>query len=254
MAKFNGSMLGKISGKTGGTQFYPSSQGNIMRISPIPVNVWTPARQRARLRMNKAVKSWALVSFEMADRWNAFASEFKHTDKVGKELIYKGREIFIMINSNRLEINEPIILEPPQKVYPENFTSINVNIIHNSLLNTQYPLPDTQNVLPDTQYSIPDTNDIRLSFDPEIHKDTKFIIYATSDLRPGVNSIKPCWYKKIAVIDSTFLSGFSIVNEYKAVFKFLSLKSNRIAFFFRPVSAMSGFSLPGIEVKTAHKL
>jgi hypothetical protein len=229
MAKFNSGIIGSISGSIGGTEFVKSNKGDYIRIKSNPVNTWTPARERVKHRMAKAVRAWSLITYEQSIAWADFAFGLTKTDKVGKIIPYSNRDIFIKVNCNLLEINMPVILSPPEKVYPQQIESVDAEI-----------------------FSVNGIDDIKLSFNPQIHNSTKIIVYSTYPLKPGVFKVKPCWYKKIAVLDSSFISGSSIIKDYKTVFPHYSLKSARIGILFRPVSAISGFDKPSTEIQVAN--
>jgi hypothetical protein len=154
-----------------------------------------------------------------------FAKKFKRTDKTGKVVACKAFDIFKMIARNMVEINEPVIYDAPEQVYPIPFKTVQVELIGSDTL-----------------------EDIKLHFEPAISKNVKYKVFATAMLKRSLFFVKPCWYRKVAVIDSAFLSGSSVFKEYYAVFQNYGLEISRIDFKFIPVSTVSGLVSSEIEV------
>ncbi len=225
MAKASPGMAGKLSGSIGGTQFRQTRYGTVVCNTTIPVNRWSPSKQTSNIRFGNASRLWAKVKHSDVADWNKLADSFVKIDKLGNEYSMRGIDLFKQVNRELVEINEPIIFKTPKKVFPKTIITPKFEILGDKKL-----------------------DDIRLFFKHPIHKDTKYVIFATPMLKPGINSPKPSWYRKFAVIDSTFISGYSLLNEYLEVFKHTVSNSQRIGFKIKPVSILSGFKLPYIPV------
>jgi hypothetical protein len=70
-------------------------------------------------------------------------------------------------------------------------------------------------------------------------------------LKHGRNSPKPSKFRIIAILDHTFLSGYSLLDEYLSVFQSNADNSNRIAFRIKPVSTISGLTASGLALLQA---
>jgi hypothetical protein len=224
MAKTGPGILGKISGSIGGTQFRQTRYGTVVCNTTNPVNRWSPSKQTSTIRFGNASQLWAKVKHSEVENWKSLADTCIKTDKLGNEFFMRGLDLFKQLNRQLVEINEPVIFTAPKKVFPKIIVSPEFEILGDKKL-----------------------EDIRLFFKFPVHKDTKYIIFATPMLKSGINSPKPSWYRKIAVIDSAFLSGYSLLNEYLAVFITFG-NTHRIGFKIKPVSIISGFTLPVIPV------
>jgi hypothetical protein len=224
MAKVKPGVVSKLSGKVAGSKFYNTKLGTIMGTNTDPIYVITPAKEKSWLDFKKSQSPWALLNMEQVKGWNALGKSLLHRDRVGNIIPYRGRDIFNKVNRNLLEIGEPFLLNPPRKIYPEPLSNPDAELFAND----KEPIT---------------INDIKVYFDKPISKNTKYIIYATAHLRPGINVPKPGWYRKIKVIDSGFKSGSSIFYDYLSVFKKSIDGTFRIALLFKPVSRISGFDI-----------
>jgi hypothetical protein len=225
MAKTSPGIAGKISGSVGGTQFRSTRYGNVLCETTIPVSRYTPPKQKTTQRFSNASRLWAKVRYEDVQQWNKLGDTFKKVDKLGNKYSQRGLDLFKQVNRQLVEINEPVILKAPKKVFPKDLIKPEFEIIKDGTL-----------------------KDIRLHFNKPIHKDTKYIIFATPLMKYGRNSPKDSWFRTIAIIDSTFFSGYSLLNEYLTVFQFLMHDYYRISFRIKPVSKISGLTLPVLQI------
>ena len=225
MAKARSGLLTKISGSVGATQFRQTRYGLVLCNTTIPVNRWSPAKESSNHRFGNTSRLWAKVKYQDVDNWNQLADTINKTDKLGNEYSPRANDVFKHVNRYLFEINEPVIFVAPKKVLPKLIESPEIDLKVSERL-----------------------DDLCLFFKKPIHKDTKYIIYATHPVNNGRNSPKDSWFKKFAVIDSTFLSGYSLINEYLAVHQSNIYPYYRIFFRIKPVSRISGFTLPIIKV------
>ena len=226
MAKYKPSPLfEKLKGSIRDLVFIEGKYGSQIRTKAVPRNKITPPRIRVRRNHGKTSDAWAKVNPQQVNAWRAFAMRFPYINDVDQEVYYTNRSIFLKCNRSLIEINQPVILDPPKNTNVQNFDTIDADIIVSG-----------------------DLWDIKLHFKPLIKKNTKVIVFATAFLKPGVNSPKSNKYKEIAVLDSTFINGSSILEYYNKVFLYQSFKSFKIAFKFKPVSTLSGFRSPEIQL------
>ena len=217
MAKIGKSILGKLSGSIGNTTIINSKYGTSLRQKTKPINRWSELKQNSKHNHFAATQLWSKITPYQHEVWLKLAETFVRIDKEGNEYAWRAYDLFRKINRNLIEINEPVTLDAPKKTYPKQFKSIDVEISASQKL-----------------------ENIRIFFKPAIPQNTKFIIYASPQMAYGRFSTKKSFYRKIAVIDSTFHSGYSILNEYMSAYKDSPYGTFKIAFRFRPVSKISG--------------
>ena len=220
MAKIKYSaFITQISGKIAGSEFLNNGSGNVVRNQSIPCDPKTIPQNRQRLKFGDVARSYNLLRYSQAMAWSDFALRFTKTDRFGDRYHPNRRSLFISLNSNRVEIYEPIIFDPPSLAYPQSIKSVSVEIIDS-----------------------PEHQDMKIHILPSLKSATKLIIYATPPLKNGVFSPNPNKFRKIAVIDHTFPKNGSILHFYQAVFHMQKHFSRRIAFHFKPVSVLSGIT------------
>jgi hypothetical protein len=224
MAKFKTGIISNISGSTGGTSFSSSRYGNVMRLKPQPINTWSEIKQNAISKNVNVARLWAKCTPAQVEAWTEFAKDFKRIDRSKTEVACRPVDIFRKINRNRWEVNEPFIFNPPKKIYPNQFTSIDFEIIASDKI-----------------------DDLKVYFKPKIEKGTKIMVFVSRMLKYGENSSKKSFYKKIGWIDSNFKSGDSILDKYLSVYKLNTRNTFKLAFKFKPVSIISGLSLDPIS-------
>jgi hypothetical protein len=162
---------------------------------------------------------------EQYEGWRQLALQFKRTDTSGNVYPLAARDVFISCNSNLKEVGLPVILEAPHNIPPQSFSSFTIeSSVENNLLN------------------------LNLFIEPEIEKDTRILIFATKHLKYGKRKFNDSWFRVIGYIDSTFKSGDSISSLYLNRINDLTPVTNtKIAFRFKPVSAISGMASPVFE-------
>ena len=228
MAKARSGIFDKISGSIGGNQFRQTRYGTVIGLNTIPVNRRTSPKQTSNARFSNTSRLWAQVKPSQVEAWNKLADTVIKTDKLGNTYSMRNIDLFKHINRTLLEIGEPVIFSAPKKVFPSQLLSPRFDI-----------------------KASPELTDIRLYFKSRIPKNTKIIIYATPMIKFGRNSPPPSKFRIIAILDHTFLSGYSLLKEYLTIFQTNVENSNRIAFNIRPVSCISGFSAPDYSVLQA---
>ena len=208
----------------GGTTFVDSVYGPYMRPLTIPINTWSLGKQTSKQRHSNVNYLWWRLTPNQVKGWKDLASTMTRINKSKVEVKVRAYDLFKKVNRNLIEIGEPPIFDAPKKVYPKQFNYVDVDI-----------------------YAVDKIDDLILNFKPAIHKDTKIIISASSSQNYGRNSPKKHIYKQIAVIDSNFKSGSSFLEAYLSVYKDNRKDTFKIAFSFRPVSRISGLSVPPVS-------
>ena len=238
MAKFRSGILGKISGSIGATEFVNSRYGQVLRSKTIPIKYNSVSGDFSKTKFKDANYLWGNLTVAQHKAWVELANSLTRIDKAGNEVPCRAIDVFKSVARNLIEINEPVIFDAPKKVYPKTLDNIDVEVIVRTTNNEQR--------------STTSLEDIKLHFDPAIDKNVKYKIFATPMLRRTMYFVKPCWYRKIAVIDSGFQSGSSIFNEYNSIFKGIDLGTYKFGFLFIPTSTISGFTASPIEILTTN--
>ena len=219
MALIGNSILGEMGGSLGNTSIVKTRYSKYIKRKSRPTNRRTQRQKTSKNRYRSVYYMWAKLTPAQHQQWLKFASTFIHVDKEGNEFEKRAYDLFRTINRNLIEINEPTTLIPPKKVYPDPIESFSVKITASKEL-----------------------EDIKVFLDTPVPQNTKVIIYASPEMGLGQNSTKKSFYKKVKVIDSTFLSGTSILNEYLALNILCPPHTFKFAFKFRAVSTISGLS------------
>ena len=219
MALFNKNILGEIRRSIGNITFINSRFGNYIRQKVRPFSRQTVSKKKSKDKYAYVRQLWAQLTPAQHQQWLKFAETFIRVDNDGNEFQKRAYDIFRTVNRNLIEINEPITMTPPPKVYPELIDSLIVKITASSTL-----------------------EDIQVFINTSIPQNTKYIIFASPNMSLGRNSTKKHFYKEIAVIDSSFISGTSFLKEYISAGLNFMPPTFKIAFRYRAVSTISGLS------------
>jgi hypothetical protein len=210
-------IVAQMSGKLAGSVFARGRFGNYIRTLTSPINSNTPFQQRVRSLFSKVITGWYNLTDDQREAWNSGAALAGQKVSFGDSFNYTGRVLYSQLNRNLQEINEAMITTPPVMEPAQSFNTFSVDIDET-----------------------PGSEDIKMSFDPAISTDTKVIVYATPILNRGAVSISPRWYRKIAVLDNTFLTGSSIKADYLSIFKTMPATGQRVGFKMKSVAKSSG--------------
>ena len=209
-----------MNGSSAGSNAYRDRTGLHLRTKSGRIKSTSPKLQNSQQKFRNVIDSWPLLKDRQMVAWNDLARTFFKKDKIGNVFPYCGRDIFEKFSRNLLEIGEEIKLDPPNSRNVQTFKSFSVELIQEDYL----------------------LKDIILNIRPKISKDTKILIYATNPSKPGRYFINPNRYKKIGYIDSSFISGHSILHLYNSVFFEPRALSFRMGFFIKPVNRNSGIT------------
>jgi hypothetical protein len=217
-------------GKLAGSVFRRGRYGNFIRTLTSPINTSTPLQVAVRSLFSKVITGWYNLTNDQRDAWNRRAGMAPKLVSFGETSTYNGRALFIHLNRNLQEISEALIANPPELAPVETFDDFEVSIV-----------------------TTPGSEDITLTILPAINADTKVIVQATPALTPGITYVNPNWYRKIAVLDNTFVSGGSIMTEYLSIFKEMPKTGERVGFRMKAVARISGkdeYPMPYVATAT----
>lgn len=219
MAKFkNSSIIPEIRGKSAATSFTRDRTGQHMRTDSGRIKSSSKLLKTSQFKHKYVLSQWTLLKPRQRNEWNELGKTFFCTDSLGITFPYCGRDIFQRFNRFLLEIDEKIKLDAPKTHYVQNFKSCSVDII------------TEDNII----------KDIRLFIKPSILKNTKLLIYATQPLKRGASRPDNKDFHKIGYLDSTFMSGGSILYLYNSLYSSYKLFINQIAFRFKPINLNTG--------------
>ena len=233
MGKRGDSIIGDVNGQIGDKIYKRKGKKKIVVQKGEKVNHHTPARLRTEGLFEELPKIWKSLKRSEKKTWLALlkrGTTFK-SSKYNK--IVDPMMLFISINRNLQEANEPILLEAP---YEALFPQIIIGIKFDVILNKR-------------------GGDILMYLPIKIQDDTKVILYATPVLTNPTDP--PDWrlYRKIGVEDSCFKTGTSIREMYLKVFKNMPEERDEISIRYKTVHRNHGTaSLAMHDVVMAHKL
>lgn len=187
-----GNMITDIRGSQGGTTFSRNTFANYMRNKTSPVNPNTVAQQLVRNRLAAMSQSWGGLTAAQRTAWVDGAPVWSNNNIFNQAINYTGFSLYGRINRNRQEINEAFI--------------------------TDFVLPTAVDAF--TTFSFVATfgaGTIILTYAPAIAATHKVIIRATPPLSAGTEFVRN-QFRKIAVLDSTDLTGVDVAAFYIAVF------------------------------------
>ena len=104
------------SGKLGTFISYRTRYGQFRRPYIIPADPKTPAQLRHRRNMARAAARWRTLADLQRAAWIAFAGQRQSSSQLGKSGSLAGYNLFVQINTNLADINEPQVVSPPD--YP----------------------------------------------------------------------------------------------------------------------------------------
>ena len=210
-------IVAQMRGKLAGSVFARGRYGNYIRTLTSGINSNSLSQDRVRSLFSNLVSGWYNLNDNQRELWNNAAQMAGQVSSFGDSFNYTGRVLYNHLNRNLQEIDVALIEIPPVMSPVQSFEDFQADIV-----------------------VTPGAEDITINFSPAIDAETKVIIYATPTLNRGAVYISPRWYRKVAVLDSTFLTSDSIKDEYISVFKTLPGAGQRAAFKFKAVSKLTG--------------
>ncbi len=187
-----GNMIADIRGSQGGTTFSRNTFANYMRNKTSPVNPNTVAQQLVRNRLGAMSQHWVALTAAQRTGFIDGAPTWSNNNIFNQAINYTGFSLFGRLNRNRQEINEAFIDDFVLPTAVDSFTTF--SFIANATLGT-----------------------LVTSFSPAIAATHKVIIRATPPLSVGTEFVRN-QFRKIAVLDSTDVTGIDLAAFYTAAF------------------------------------
>ena len=222
MAKvtYNG-VIDDLSGKLGKNVHTHNKTSKYLRGLSENEYVQTDGRKGSNDKFADTTVKWGTLSDKQIDGWNRAAMDYNLKSAKRNNVMKTGRSFFNHVNRNLQEIEEPQIATAPDRIRPQFILDFGFEFVKKGK-----------------------KKDIIVKFDPKIDDNTKIIIYATNSLMRGQHFVDNGWYKKIAVIDSEFMSGNSILAQYLRVFNDIEENMYKIQFKYREIHKKTGLANP----------
>jgi len=187
-----GNMIADIRGSQGGTTFSRNTFANYMRNKTSPVNPNTVAQQLVRNRLAAMSQSWGGLTAAQRTAWIDGAPVWSNNNIFNQAINYTGFSLYGRLNRNRQEINEVFINDFVLPTAVDSFTAFSFVATFGA-------------------------GTLIVSYTPAIAVTHKVIIRATPPLSAGTEFVRN-QFRKIAVLDSTDLTGVDLAAFYLAVF------------------------------------
>ena len=218
-----GDFIADTRGSIGGTTYSRNTFSNYRRNKTSPVNPNTVPQQLVRARLTAMSQSWGGITQVLRDNWIDVAPSWTNTNIFNQAINYTGFSLYGRLNRNRQEINEALITVAPLPTEVVGFTSL--SFIANTTLAT-----------------------IITTFAGAIPASQKVVVRATRPVSAGTQFVRN-EFKKIAVLDSTDLTGLDLAAFYIAVFGALPPIGSKIFIDFKPVLVANGQN--GVPLKAS---
>jgi len=197
-----GNMITDIRGSQGGTTFSRNTFANYMRNKTSPVNPNTVAQQLVRNRLAAMSQSWGGLTAAQRTAWIDGAPVWSNNNIFNQAINYTGFSLYGRLNRNRQEINEAFLTDFVLPTAVDSFTTFSFVATFGA-------------------------GTIILTYAPAIAATHKVIIRATPPLSAGTEFVRN-QFRKIAVLDSTDLTGVDVAAFYIAVFGTLPPVNSKI--------------------------
>lgn len=111
--KFNSQIIASASGSIGGCTFSRNRFGQYVRRRAVPVNPGSTQQNVMTAALGSLVASWKTLSQTIRDQWTNYAINTPHTDSLGNTIILTGQQMYISLNTLRIQVPTAIVTGPP---------------------------------------------------------------------------------------------------------------------------------------------
>lgn len=119
-------IVDNISGKLNGTVFAKNKGGHYMRSKSKPANPKTSFQTAVRARFGAIAQLWGALTQAQRNAWNAMASEFPYTNRLGDTKILSGFALHQKLNTNLAIIGQSFVSNPPSPTSPNGVVRIDL--------------------------------------------------------------------------------------------------------------------------------
>jgi hypothetical protein len=207
------------SGKLGGIIFSRNQYGVYSCMRKIPVDPKTPAQQTTRAGTARIARLWTSLTPAQRLEWTKQSKKYQFKKK-GKTYFLSPNVFFIKLNKNLYEVGASLMLDFPSGNLedPQNFNQFEVQMVNS-----------------------PSDIDLLMFIEPAIDSNTKLSIFATMPVNNS-ESYGTSKRLKIAVLDSSFVSGSSIKDLYWQKYFQFPGKTTKVFFEIKSVNLQSAFA------------
>lgn len=125
MAKFV-PILGNLSGSIGANTFSNNRGGPYVKRRPFPTNPTSTRQQIARTILATLSKAWQTLTAEQKSSWNSWATTHPEQGTLGEKINLTGHQMFIALNSRRLDFGLAFSATPPTDDAPAALTTASI--------------------------------------------------------------------------------------------------------------------------------
>jgi hypothetical protein len=211
-------LVNELRGKLGGVVFSKSKQGNYVKRLSICVDRKSDIQLEQRGLNSILSQNWRLLDSSSQLLWINLALQCPLTDSLGHTYYLSGFQIYMRLNRNLQACNSATITTP---------LGINQNII-SPFLSFSFDI-----------ITSPGSEDMKFNFSEAIPADQKVIIESTGPTSLGI--YYPTNFKKFTVLDSTFITGASVMTDYVNKFGSFPITGDKVWFRYWKVGCFSGF-------------
>ena len=207
------------SGKLGGVIFSSNQYGVYSCMRKIPVDPNTPAQQNTRAGTAMIARLWTTLTPAQRLNWSEQSKKYQFRKK-GKTYFLSPNVFFIKLNKNLYEVGAPLMLDFPSGnlEVPQDFSQFDIQMANS-----------------------PSGSDLLMFIDPAINANTKLSLFATLPVSNS-ESYGSSKRLKIAVLDSSFVSGSSIKDLYWNKYFQFHGSTSKVFFEIKSVSMQSAFA------------
>lgn len=220
-------IVDNISGKLNGTVFAKNKGGHYMRSKSMPSNPRSTFQTAVRARFGAIAQLWGALTQAQRNAWNAMASEFPYTNRLGDTKILSGFALHQKLNTNLAVIGQNPLSAPPQPVSPQAVIRLEVSASQQE-------------------------RELMLSGEMTsgaIGVDTDVVVMATPPLRDGVDNFDT-QLREIGVIEAGELrTGTNVMDLYAARFGSIQQKQ-KIGVSVHTVAVNSGIASAAVNAST----
>ena len=105
-------IVSAISGKFGGSIFANGSQGNYVKNNAYSQQPASPAQTAQRNKIYLTTQQWRLLTPAQQTLWKNEVVNYPYVNRVGDVVYYNGFQLYNLLNSNRLLIDEAQLSTP----------------------------------------------------------------------------------------------------------------------------------------------
>lgn len=109
-------MMTDARGKLGGHVFTKARNGATIRTKVTPSNPQTAAQSLARYIFSSVSQAWRTLAEPQRLAWNAAVGDYSRTNIFGDNYLPSGKNLFVQLNCNLLNVGKNLIDNPPTPV------------------------------------------------------------------------------------------------------------------------------------------